>query len=71
MFRINKLIIIFSFLHHLNSVLLGTFKVYYSGIFRVNIGFLDNLLLVLFRKFINEPLCLCRSIYKLLRLDFC
>ena len=70
-FRVNKLVTIFSFLHHLNGILLGTFKVYYGGIFRVNISFLNNLLLVLFRKSINESLHLYRSIYKLLRLNFC
>ena len=70
MFRINELVAMFSFLHHLNDVLLGTFKVHCSGIFRVDIGFLNDLLLVLFRKSIDEPLCLYRSIYELLGLDF-
>ena len=69
-FRVNKLIIIFSFLHHLNSILLDTFKVHCDRIFRVNISFLDNLLLILFRKSINKPLHLYRSIYKLFRLNF-
>ena len=69
-FRVNKLIIIFSFLHQLNSILLDTFKVHYDRIFRVNISFLDNLLLILFRKSINKPLHLYRSIYKLFRLNF-
>ena len=70
-FRINELITMFGFLHHLNSILLDTFKVHYSRIFRINISFLNNLLSVLFRKSINEPLHLCRSIYELLGLDFC